>query len=131
MVFALLLAIGAAGWLTARKAIESFQVVDLTNRTIDAVHGVRLSVAVGRTELRNVVLTNDSVALKALRRAFDSSRVTATRLRSLATDKDSERVRAVALEASLQELDSAQLRTARSRATSPRSARTWTKAATA
>ncbi len=116
MVFALLLAIGATGWLAAREARESFQRVARTNRTIDLVQGVRLGVAAGRSELRNFVLTNDPLALRALRGAADSSAATAAALAGLATEHASDRGRALALEGSLLALDSVQQRTVRARA---------------
>lgn len=116
MVTVILLAIGAVGWMAARKAVQSFRMVARTHQTIDAVRGVRLGVAAGRAELRTFLLTRDTAALRASQRAAEASHQTARSLRALADDDAGEIARVGALEVGLFTLDSTRLRVVQSRA---------------
>lgn len=122
MVAAILLAIGAAGWVTARRAAESSRLVAKTHRTIDQLQSVRRGVSDGRTELRNYLLTLDSTALQASRRAQDASRVAAAALQSMVDENAAAHERTRALQSALLALDSSRAGILRARATGTESA---------
>ena len=124
MVAAILFAIGAAGWVTAVRAAESSRLVSTAHRTVDLVQTVRRSVSDGRAELRNYLLTRDSVAIRASLQAQDASHAAAVSLQAVALqavtgDDGAEARRARELRGSLIRLDSSRARVVRARATSP------------